>query len=210
MKNSKAYETFISQINASGSGKLEGYNQNLFDEIYDFEIEQVEDLIWSTFYSKHDTEILILFPPLKKYDGISALRQIIDNYSVPSQTNILISYLLYQNTEENRYLQLIEQNIVESDYNYTYIALVNDLKPSEQVYQLFVKIYKSCPNRIALSTCINGILFNKGFINNLDDLVQLSKIKELRKILKNVPLNERETMIEKLENGEFNQYKALL
>ena len=207
MKNSKAYESFINQINSAGSQKLDGYNENLFNEIYDSEIEQVEDLVWSTFYNKHDTDILVLFPKLQKYDGIKALKQIIGNYSIPSQVNMLISYLLYQNTRESEYLGLIEKNIVESHYNYSYIALLNNLKPSEQVYQLLVRVYESCSNRIALSTCINGILFNKGFINDIDDLEQLSGIKELRKILKIAPLNERKAMIEKMENGEFNQYK---
>ena len=52
-----------------------------------------EDLIRNTFYNKHDTDILVLFPKLKKYDGINALKQIVGNYQIPSETSILISYL---------------------------------------------------------------------------------------------------------------------
>lgn len=160
MQNSKAYDSFIRQKNSCGSDKLDGYNENLFNEIYDFEIEQAEDLVWSTFYNEHDTDILVLFPKLRKYDGISALEQVIGNYEIPSSGNILISYLLYQNTGKDEYLKLIERNIVESNYDYSFIALINNLKSSEQVYQLFVRIYERCSERVALSTCINGILFN--------------------------------------------------
>lgn len=75
MQRSKAYENFVRQINSSNTQRLDGYNENLFDKIYDVEIEEVEeveDLIWDTFYNKHDIDILVLFPKLKKYDGISA------------------------------------------------------------------------------------------------------------------------------------------
>lgn len=208
MQRSKAYESFVRQINSSGAQRLDGYNENLFDEIYDSEIEEVEDLIWNTFYNKHDIDILILFPKLKKYDGISALKNIMESYSIPSSASMLISYLIFQNTKDIGYLEVMERNIVESQYDYSYVSMMIYATPCEEVYQALVKIYINSSNRITLSSSINGILYNKGFIKNLSDVKQVSNMKELRNILKNSPFNEREKMIEKLEKGEFDEYKC--
>lgn len=207
MKISKAYENFVRQLNDPNLSKLEGYNENLFNEIYDSEIEEAEDLIWDTFYNKHDINILVLFPKLKKYDGISALKNIVLSYSIPSSANMLISYLIYQNTQDIGYLELMERNIIESQYDYSYVSMLIYSAPCEDVYKVLVRIYVNCSNRIALSSSINGILYNKGFIKNLDEVKQVSNMKELRNILKNAPFNEREKMIEKLEKGKFDKYK---
>lgn len=210
MQSSKAYEYLIKQLNATGSEKKDGYNPRVLEEIYDWERDEAEDLIWNAFYRERDTDILVLFPKLKKYDGIKALKKIVDDYEIPSETNILISYLLYQNTRINdKYLKLIEMNIVKSNYNYSYIASISDLKPSKKVYKMLIRIYERCTEKIALSATIDAILFNKGFIKDIFDInqVQKSEFRELRMIFKQAPLDERKTMITKLENGEFDQYK---
>lgn len=206
MKMSKAYESFVRQINSSNSQKLDGYNENLFNEIYDSEVEEVEDLIWDTFYNKHDIDILVLFPKLKKHDGVSTLKSIIKDYSIPSSASMLISYLIYQNTKEIDYLEIMERNIVESQYEYSYVSMMIYSAPCAEIYQVLVRVYINCSNRIALSSSIDGILYNKGFIKNLEDVKQVQNMKELRNILKNSPFNERKKMIEKLEKGEFDEY----
>ena len=133
-------------------------------------------MIWNAFYRERDTDILVLFPKLKKYDGIKALKKIVDDYEIPSETNILISYLLYQNTRiNNKYLKLIEMNIVKSNYNYSYIASISDLKPSKKVYKMLIRIYERCTEKIALSATIDAILFNKGFIKDIFDINQVQK-----------------------------------
>lgn len=121
-----------------------------------------------------------------------------ENYSIPSTANTLISYLIYQNTNDIDYLWSMERNIVESQYDYSYVSMMIYSTPCEEVYQLLIKIYVNCSNRIALSSSINGILNNKGFIQNLDDVRQVSNLKELRIILRKYPFSERQKVIEKL------------
>ena len=74
---------------------------------------------------------------------------------------------------------------------------------------MLIRIYERCTEKIALSATIDAILFNKGFIKDIFDInqVQKSEFRELRMIFKQAPLDERKTMITKLENGEFDQYK---
>ena len=82
-------------------------------------------------------------------------------------------------------------------------------EPCEAVYHALVRIYLNNLEKIALSTCISGILYNKGFINDLDDFHQLDNMKELKKIFKNAPLDEKKRLIKKIEKGEFDEYKYL-
>ena len=45
MQNSKAYDCLIKQLNANGSEKMDGYYPEVMEEIYDWEREEVEDII---------------------------------------------------------------------------------------------------------------------------------------------------------------------
>lgn len=209
MQMSKAYEKLVELINMTDSRKAEWYSTGLLDEMYDSEAEKAEDLIWETFHEKHDTGLLIFFPKLKKYDGISVLKKVLNDYKIPSELNMEIAYLLYESTKEIYYLELMEKNIVESQYKFSYIAMMIHSEPCEEVYQTLVRIYMNCTERIALTSCVDGILYNKGFISDLKDYHQLIITKEIANILRNAPMDERERMIEKLEKGEFDEYKKL-
>ena len=52
MQNSKAYDYLIKQLNANGSEKMDGYYSGVMEEIYDWEREEVEDIIWDAFLIK--------------------------------------------------------------------------------------------------------------------------------------------------------------
>ena len=112
---SKEYKRLIDQINAVGSQKADGYSTNLLTDIPESEREEAEKQIWETYYEKEDTNILVLFPLLKKYDGINALKEIINNYVIPSKESELIAFLLFNSTEDLQYLELIEKNIIASN-----------------------------------------------------------------------------------------------
>lgn len=207
MQMSKAYEKLVELINITDPRKAEWYSTGLLNMMYDSEVEKAEDLIWETFHEKHDTGLLIFFPKLKKYDGISVLKKVVNDYKIPSHLNMEIAYLLYENTKEIYYLELMEKNVIESKYKFSYIAMMIHLNPCEDVYHVLIRINMNSSEKIALSTCIDGILYNKGFIKDLDDLNQVASMRELRIILKNASIDERKMMIEKLEKGEFDEYK---
>lgn len=52
MQNSKAYNYLIEQLNATGAEKTSGYYSRIMEEIYDWEREEVEDIIWDAFLIK--------------------------------------------------------------------------------------------------------------------------------------------------------------
>lgn len=65
MENSDAYKRLVKQINAVGREKLDGYYSNTLEEIYDWEREDVETIIWNTFNEKKDTDLAVFLPKLK-------------------------------------------------------------------------------------------------------------------------------------------------
>ena len=62
MQNSKAYNCFMEQLNATGAKKKDGYYPKLMEEIYDWEREEVEDIIWDAFLNKKEIELAQFLP----------------------------------------------------------------------------------------------------------------------------------------------------
>ena len=109
MKNSKAYDCLIKQLNASGSEKMDGYYPKVMEEIYDWEREEVEDIIWDAFFNKNEIELAQFFPELKKYDGIKALKESPYLLQIPSEASVEISKILYEATGDEGYLDIIKK-----------------------------------------------------------------------------------------------------
>ena len=49
MENSSEYKQFLSFINASTREKMDGYKLNIFENIYEWERDELEDIIWERF-----------------------------------------------------------------------------------------------------------------------------------------------------------------
>ena len=206
---SKEYTRLIDQINAVGSQKADGYSTNLLTDIPESERDEAERRIWETFYEKEDTDILVLFPLLKEYDGINALKEIINNYVIPSEESELISFLLFNSTGDLQYLELIEKNIIASNYNYQYIVLTKSLNPGQDVFRMFTRMYKHCTESRALQASIDGMLYNKGIMSDANDLNEVIRLRELILFMRDTELTEREQVISKLDTGGFDKYKLL-
>ena len=206
---SKEYTRLIDQINAVGSQKADGYSTNLLTDIPESERDEAERRIWETFYEKEDTDILVLFPLLKEYDGINALKEIINNYVIPSEESELIAFLLFNSTGDLQYLELIEKNIIASNYNYQYIVLTKSLNPGQDVFRMFTRMYKHCTESRALQASIDGMLYNKGIMSDANDLNEVIRWRELILFMRDTELTEREQVISKLDTGGFDKYKLL-
>lgn len=207
MEKSKAYENLLNQINATGSYKLDGYSMDILDNIDDNEREEVERIVWDTFFNKKDIDIAVLFPKLKTYDGIQALKNAIDKFSIPSSARMLLSYLIYDSTKDIEYLKMMEKNIIESKYDYSYVSILTHTSPCEEVYQTLVRMYKNCSEKVACGSIVNGILYNKGFIKDINSIDDVTHMKELRKILKKATAEQKDELLKKLEDGQFDYYK---
>ena len=108
MNNSKAYNRLIKQLNASGIARRDGYYPNTMEEIYDWERDEVEDVILDHFNNKNDVDLAIFLPKMKKYDGIKILEESHFLLRIPSEESVEISTVLYAATGNEKYLDIIK------------------------------------------------------------------------------------------------------
>ena len=108
MQNSRAYGYLIEQLNASGSEKLDGYYPRIMEEIYDWERDEVEDIICDAFINKKEIDLAQFMPKLQKYNGIKALKESPYLFQIPSGASVHIGKALYEATNDDNYLDLIK------------------------------------------------------------------------------------------------------
>ena len=203
MENSKAYNMLISQINATGSQKLDGYYPNIMEEIYDWERDEVEKIIWETFHRNKDTDLAIFLPKLKNYSGIDALKKMLKECNIPSGNSLNIADVLYRETKEREYLNVIRDNIRADEDNVSAVAQLSYLPPDDDVLKLLEEIYINSNNKTVRSAAVTGILYNKGIIKDINDLNEIQqKINIKRKFILNEK-TQREKIIEELENEKL-------
>ncbi len=107
MERSRAYKYLIEQVNATGSKKMDGYYPKIMEEIYDWEWDEVEDIIWNTFHKNKDTDLAMFLLKLKKYDGIKALKEMLAKCNIPSANSLNIAEVLIEYTGDEEYLESI-------------------------------------------------------------------------------------------------------
>ena len=74
---------------------------------------------------------------------------------------------------------------------------------------MFTRIYKHCTETRALQASIDGMLYNKGIMNDANDLNEVIRFRELILFMRDTELTEREQVISKLDSGCFDKYKTL-
>ena len=203
MENSIAYKQLLKQINAVGSEKLNGYYPNTLEEIYDWEREEVEDIIWDAFFNKKEIELAQFLPKLEKYDGIKALKESPYLLQVPSEASVEIGKILYEVTGDEEYLDLIKRNIDASPETISYVSILSYCKPCQRLYNILADIYINNNNRVNRSTAVMGILYNKGIIKDRDSIKESNDVINLRKKFKSEDSAERQIILKKFENGEL-------
>ena len=203
MQNSKAYDLLIKQLNAKGSEKKDGYYPRVMEEIYDWEREEVEDIIWDAFFNKKEIELAQFLPKLEKYDGIKALEESPYLLQVPSEASVEIGKILYEVTGDEEYLDLIKRNIDASPETISYVSILSYCKPCQRVYNILADIYINNNNSVNRSTAVMGILYNKGIIKDRDSIKESNDVINLRKKFKSEDSAERQEILKKFENGEL-------
>lgn len=207
MENSDAYKRLVKQINAVGRQKLDGYYFNTLEEIYDWEREDVETIIWNTFNERKDTDLAFFLPKLKNYDGISALKEMLLKCNIPSGNSVNVSKVLYDISNEKQYLDILFLNYKKAKSGLGVVSVIARCNPNEDVYQMLVDIYVNNQDSTIRSTALDGILYNKGYLNNPDDVQEIMRKLELsRKFIKDT-VEERKERIKQLEEGKFEMYK---
>lgn len=209
MENSIVYKQLVKQINAVGSEKLNGYYPNTLEEIYDWERNEVENIIWTTFCEKKDYNLSMFLPKLKNYDGLQKLKDTLQKCKIPSGNSVIIAKVLYEFTNNDSYVEIIKRNIQEDSDNGIYVAMMSYAKPSKSLYNLFVEIYINCEDEIIRGSAVRGILYNKGFITNPYDFKKIIGMVNIRKIFNKSDRSERKKIISNLEQGMYEEYKQL-
>ena len=199
MQNSKAYDCLIKQLNANGSEKMDGYYPEVMEGIYDWEREEVEDIIWDAFFNKKEIELAQFFPKLKKYDGIKALKESTYLLQIPSEASVEIGKILYEATGDEEYLDIIKKNIDASPETISFVSILSYCKPCQRLYNILVDIYINNSNKVNRSTAVMGILYNKGIIKDRSSIKESNDVISLRKKFKSEDSIEREKILEKFE-----------
>lgn len=208
MENSQAYKYLIEQVNATGSKKMNGYYPKILEEVYDWERNEVEDIIWDNFVKRNDSDLASFFPRLKNYNGIEALKDKLEKCRIPSGNSVNIAKVLYESTYDNYYLKVIKENIEKNPNDGSYVAMLSYAKPSPQLYDLLVEIYINCDDEIIRGSAVRGILYNKEFIVDPYNFKEIMGMSALRKLFNKSSKEEREEVIKQFQNGEFNHYKC--
>lgn len=203
MEISKAYKDLLEQMKVSGSKDFDGYNAETLNQVYEWERAEVETIIWKAFHVDKDMEMAILLPKLKAYDGIRALKEVLESCKVPSYNSVRLSQILYEYTGEERYVDLIKRNIDMSNDAVSYVVMLSRCRPCDKIYKFMIDIYLNSDNEVIRNTAVLGILYNKGLISNPDNIQEvMQKVELMRKFISN-NLNERREIIDKFEKGEI-------
>ena len=200
VENSKAYLDFKEQINAVGVNRKDGYYPKLLDEIYDWERNEIEKLIWSQFCDKDDLGMAIFLPKLKKYPGIQKLEEKLSVSPIPSNQSSVISIILFGIKEDDKYLEVIKENIrLEPNkiQNIQNVAMLVYCKPSKKIYDVLVDVYINSEDEVMRSTAVTGILYNKGYIKDPLSIKEMNDNVELRKKFRLDDVVERKKIIER-------------
>lgn len=112
---------------------MDGYYPKVMEEIYDWEREEVEDIIWDAFFNKNEIELAQFFPKLKKYDGIKALKESPYLLQIPSEASVEIGKILYEATGDDGYLDIIKKNIDASPETISFVSILSYCKPCNGV-----------------------------------------------------------------------------
>lgn len=203
MQNSKAYDYLMRQLNANASEKTDGYYPKVMEEIYDWEREEVEDIIWDAFGNKKEIELAQFLPKLEKYDGIKALKESPYLLQIPSEASVEIGKILYEVTGDEDYLDLIKRNIDASPETISYVSILSYCRPCQRLYNILADIYINNDNRVNRSTAVMGILYNKGIIKDRSSIKESNDVISLRKKFKSEDSAERQKILKKFENGEL-------
>ncbi len=203
MENSKAYSYFIEQLNAVGTKRMDGYYPKLMEEIYDWERDEIEDIVWKQFCEKEDIDVAAFLPKLKKYQGVEKLKEMLLTSTVPSERSVTLSIILYEINEDKTYLEIIKKNIELEPNKISNVSKLIYCKPNCKIYELLVEIYINSESDIIRSTAVTGILYNKGIITNPLDLQEIIKNIDLERKFDSDDLTERKKIIEKFEKHQL-------
>lgn len=169
MEHSEMYTYFIDLINGpSVDRRRSGIPSLLLDEIYDWEREEIEDIIWRRF-QVGDVDMTYYLPRLKYYQPVEKIEEMVSGCKIPSRMCVQLMYALYKINSDPDCLEIIKTNIVMKKEHTSYAALVvQDLdKEDKKIYDFLCNLYVSDIDTLEASIVEDGIMYLKGFRKKL-------------------------------------------
>ena len=205
MERSKGYKYLIYQVNATGREKADGYYPKIMEEIYEWERDEVEDIIWNQFENRGDTGVAMFLPKLKKYDGMVALKKFLLTCSMPSDNSLNVAEVLLKQTGDKKYLKIFEENLKTNDKTHRLVTTATLIYciPSPEIYSLLKKIYIFDKDDTVQSTAATGLLHYNGYITDPLSKKEFMETLELSRKFMLDNEEDRKQIVEKLEKGEL-------
>ena len=164
MEHSKAYEDFIKFYNATGMERIYGgYDKKMLEKIYDWERDEVEDLIWEGF--KKDKFLVDFLPELKKYDGLKVVEETLEQMSIPNYNSVEFAVVLYEHTRDEKFIDMIAKNIHMDPKEGAYVIKLSKCTPCSAIYNYLTEIYINNEDSGIRLQAQKGMLYNKGIID---------------------------------------------
>ncbi len=111
-------------------------------------------------------------PLLHSYNGVDILKETLQVKPIPSEDSLYIAIVLLKVTGDVSYLKIIEDNIYKANQkkeDYIYIIAHNK---NDSLLHILEKVYINDEDEKLRSIAIEGILYNVGQINDIDDLAE--------------------------------------
>lgn len=182
MKHSEAYISFMKQVRAKGSDKLDGYDLNLLSVILPEERKKVERIIWRKYPS--DIGLACLMPKLEFHDGISALKKGLKTLPNPGEDSAVVALILYETTSEEQYLELAMQNyngLKNGTQRLAVVSTLERLAKDPKVYPLLREIYLHDADETCQTAALCGMLWHDGILQDINNPNEFSENIELIK-----------------------------
>ena len=201
MNNSEAYKSLISQINSTGKER-DDICTLIPEHLYDWERKDAERIIWEE-YNKNNFSMIAYLPKLKNYNGIDALKNSPHLNRIPSDLSVRISKILYDETGDEIYLDIIKKNIDASPNTISYVSALSQCKSSKKQYDYLVNVYLENENAVNRNTAVMGLLYFKGIVKDINDINESNNTRELRKKFLADTLIERKEIMHLFEEGKL-------
>jgi hypothetical protein len=206
-EHSRAYSELIRFINANGKERDYGICiAPALDDLYDWERDEAEDIIWKKFSFDGDTGLADLVVALRNHNGIEALEDKLREGIASAEYSmriVNIARVLYSATSVDDYLEYIFEYYGKTR-DRSAVAVLSYLKPCEKLYVFFTDLYLSSDDSVIRNTAVTGILCCKGYIKDPTDPKECSELTNMARAFMSDDPELRKKKLERFNNGEFD------
>ena len=201
MDHSSMYNSFIKIINSSGIDRLGGVPRYLLDEIYDWERDEVEEIIWNRFVNLNEMDLAFYLPRLKNYRPLEEVKKKLEIYPIPSEISVILAYTLYKLSGDTNYLEIVRENINKKEKGscYTSFVLQDCELDDKNIYNLLKTLYSEITNPGEIRMVEDGLFYYKGILKQLFSVEEDKKNLDLIKKYYNSDVDERKKLINEFE-----------